>query len=384
MSAPAPEKSDKIRQFLFFFVFIALAVWGGWGLARMGQDRADKKAFAEGSLTAGSGEVRPVAVAPAPVEKVAVIETAPAVVVPGRGVERHPVVIDPAVATGDKQPECEVVLDTPAVEEATPVKTGPAVLRLKVVPGAEILVADGSTRALGTADLDGNFTVDTLSPGEHRVEVRHRDYLPAGLVTVKLKAGETVTESPALVARPGSLTVLTDEGSTVYCEGRKYGAGTTMLGNLPAGRELSLRIVASGGAEFKENLTLAPRENRVLDRRLKPVEVPKAPEPGVSGEKPFPNNNPASQPQPSPASPPKAVLLASISRADGLLVLAATGSLKSPLKTGETAVLKLGAESIPVTCVSLSGGLAVCRYSAGETSATVREGAKGLLEFPAR
>lgn len=274
-------------------------------------------------------------------------------------------------------------MDTPA---AASVPTGPAVLKLKVVPGAEIFLEDGTSgRSLGTADRDGNFTVDTLTPGAHRIEVRHRDYMPSGVMAVELKAGATVTEAPSPVARPASLTVLTDEGSTVYCEGRKYGAGTTMLGNLPAGRELALRIVASGGAEFKESLTLAPRENRVLDRRLKPVapvEVVKTPEPAVSQEKPAPNNSPT--PEVAPAVAPKAVLLASISRLDGLLVLAATGSLKSPLKAGESAVLKIGDESIPVTCVSLSDGLAVCQYSSEATTAAVREGAKGLLEFPAR
>ncbi len=349
MSAPDTE-SPKSRQTFMILVFIALAAWGGWGLAKMGEHRSRAKAEAESSRITGVGEVREREekdIVPAGLRDAGPVKAPPAEAAKADGSPGLPVQPVPV-----PEPAKEVAKEVEPVPEVTPpAPVGPPVLIVRTVPLAEVWVADvAGLRPVGLADASGAFTIGTLPAGEFSVEVRHADYRPlSSPLAVTLKAGETVERLIMPESKPGSLILLTDEGAVAYLDGRKVGGYAVMLGSVPSRRELSLILtLADGTTTHEETLTLAPRENRLLDRRspakakAEPVAV------GATG---------------SVAPAKVAVRVISAAVDTGLIAFSSEGGGAAPLAVGATGRLLIAGAGEPVglSCVRTFGGVSVCK-----------------------
>lgn len=332
----------KYRQALMMLVFIALAAWGGWGLAKMGEDRSMAKAEAEASRITGVGEV-----------KEREPDTAPSV-----PAEKHSAPTKAPEALGEKAAPAKEPVKEPVREpepEATPppAQVGPPVLIVRSVPLAEVWVTDAAgTRPVGMVDAAGAFSITTLPAGEYTIEVRHADYRPlSSPLAVSLKAGETVERLIAPESKPGTLILLTDEGVVARLDGRKVGGYMLMLGNLPSKRALTLSLVDADGRVKEEVLTLAPRESRMIDRRT----------PVVAKAESAPVVEPASD-RLRPA--PVAVKLVSVTPESGLVALVSAASKETaPLAKGKTGELRLsgGSIALKVKCERIFAGVSVCR-----------------------
>jgi hypothetical protein len=362
MSTPTSE-APKYRQTLMMLVYIALAAWGGWGLAKMGEDRSRAKANAEASRITGTGEVK---------EREAA-KPAPEAVVPVKAPEVPAEKPKPAEHGQDARATAEPANEiTPAPEPAvveTPAPVGPPVLIVRTVPLAEVWVTDSAgTRPVGLADVAGGFTLSTLPPGEFSVEVRHVDLRPMDSpVAVTLKSGETVERLIVPQTKPGSLILLTDEGAIAYLDGKKVGGYAVMLGSVPSRRELPLKIVMTDGATREEKVNLAPRENRLLDLRspakakaepvVAAVEPAKTPASGEHGQD-------ARATAPVVVVPVKlAVRVISAASDTGLIAFSRTDGGGAPLAVGAKGSLALPGvdESVRLSCVRTFGGVSVCK-----------------------
>lgn len=348
--------APKYRHTLMMSVYIALAAWGGWGLARMGEDRSRAKAESESDRISGTGEVKERETKPVPsvpVEAPAIPLKTPEVVVekpaPAKPVEPAPVV------------------------ESPPAPVGPPVLIVRTVPLAEVWVTDETgTRPVGLADATGGFTLGTLPAGECWVEVRHVDLRPmASPLAVTLKAGETVERLIVPETKPGSLILLTDEGVVAHLDGKKVGGYAVMLGSVPSRRELPLKLVLADGTSREETVKLAPRENRLLDLRSPAKAKGDVTPEGIVSN--IPNAEPAAKapsvraggtPALPVAAPAKlAVRVISAATDTGLVAFSAEGGGAAPLAMGATASLALSGLDSPVklSCVRTFGGVSVCK-----------------------
>jgi len=390
----ADNAESKSLKTLFLIGFILIAAWGGWALGRMGSDRARLKNDAESAVTSGTGVVRelppPVEATKPPAEPARPAETASV-----------PEKTTPAAVTTPAKGEAE---DTP--DDVAPVS--PPKLVLHSVPSAEITLknADGIATPYLT-DTAGLFRSESLPAGRYSVTVAHADYkvleVPA---TFELKPGETTETTVVPETKPASLIIVADDGATVFLDGKKVGGGgAVMLGSVPSKKRLALRVASAAGAAREESLTLAPRENKMLDLRSpeaiaaakqpapedKPVvattDTPSAddaaklaaiadktnpaetkPDAPVGPERTL---EPAAPVTPPVAPPPAAAvtLTVNVVSADaGAKLIAFTGGApgKPPMPVGKAGALKfvgLDAPTILVKCVRTFGAVSVCEAS---------------------
>lgn len=373
MKSPSAH-SSKFRQALFFIVFIGLAVWGGWGLARMGNDRANMKAEAEAFRTAGVGTKTEVVEAMVTPAVVPVAEPASAPAAPAPAATPVPPPAPVAVAVVEAEPE--------------PVVVGPPVVSLTTVPSAEVrLVVDGVSRPIGLADAAGVFRTDTLPVGPAVLTVAHRDYAEAVPVSLTLVAGETLTPVLRPDSLPASLTLFTDEGTVAHLDGRKVGEHTVMLGKVPSGRALALRLVDRDGKETTQSLTLTPRESRLLDLRTRPSVREEAPlGAGVLGDAvagaplvdpaaaPAGSATPAAPDAGAPAAPTRAndavavapkvrvpARVVAVTPESGLVSVRGTSARPPMVVGGEAVLFAPGLEPVRLVTVRVFGAVSVCK-----------------------
>ncbi len=74
------------------------------------------------------------------------------------------------------------------------------------IPFATVMVVEGEVQLGGTAsDFDGNFTIDYLPPGQHRIKARAVGYTPMTSEIMDFLAGETLEIDISLGTKTQSL-----------------------------------------------------------------------------------------------------------------------------------------------------------------------------------
>jgi len=137
-------------------------------------------------------------------------------------------------------------------------------------PGADVLL---DQKSIGAVGQDGTFSLNTVQPGEHSIELRHAQYTPKRLQRA-FQAGQTVVVS-------GADAVLASANGTVHLTRNPAGAMVTyrradeteaheVRGNqidLPAGSYV-FSATASGFNEASTRVQLAGGESRPVELTL--------------------------------------------------------------------------------------------------------------------
>jgi serine/threonine-protein kinase len=164
------------------------------------------------------------------------------------------------VTSGDDNP----ISDPPAVE-ATPKKSGVSYR----VEGASIQISEPTESVLFVDDEKQNNRTPArygpLSPGEH-------------VLVLKSPGGKTFQWTIHIKAQPAQLTIGTEPaGATVYINGKSSGQTPLELKNMPAGKDIAMRVVKAGFEDSTFELALKPNETRMVQLNLKKVGKKRSP-----------------------------------------------------------------------------------------------------------
>ena len=150
--------------------------------------------------------------------------------------------------------------------------------------GSEVLL---DQKNAGSVGADGTFTLDSVPPGDHTLELRRERYMPKR-ISLSIKAGQTVvlgSTEAALAPAHATITLTRNPPAAMVTYRRPDETETHELSGaeieLPPGNYI-LTATAPGFQGATAPVDLAPGENRKLDVVLV-RERPKAPAPVVGG-----------------------------------------------------------------------------------------------------